>query len=547
VGALGVGGVFATQYLSPFSAHFTGASSKAEFASFRTIGEPDVEIALTATQTEVSILPGQPTTVFRYQGELLQGDSESLQLIEGSYLAPIIRLRTGQRIRVNFSNQLSEESIIHWHGLDVPADMDGHPSDVVGPAAHYVYEFDVINQAGTYWFHPHPHGLTATQVHKGLAGLFLVSDDSETAAGLPSGEYDIPLVIQDRTFDANNQFVYAPNRRVGFLGEQILVNGLPNPTLTVENQAYRFRLLNASNSRIYKLAWADGSPLTIIGTDTRLGTPVQRDYVTLGPAERREILVDFSNWLPGTTVTLRSLAFTGAQVGGPPSGGNLSNGAEFDLMTFMTQAGEPTATPTPPSSSQSKTYLPIALNNSPPEELRIADCGFAQRAPDQRKKSEIRNPKSAILRPLPHSPSPRTFSLYIQQGNWTINGRLFEMEQVANEEIVPFGSEETWEFINEPSGGMGGFEMAHPMHIHGPQFKIVQRTPPTDSTLLANWQTVSDGYVDEGKHDTILLMPGERVQIQINFSNYTGRFLYHCHNLEHEDMGMMRNYEVRNL
>ena len=99
--------------------------------------------------------------------------------------------------------------------------------------------------------------------------------------------------------------------------------------------------------------------------------------------------------------------------------------------------------------------------------------------------------------------------------------------------------------INEPSGGMGGFQMAHPMHIHGPQFQIVKRIPPTDPTLLANWQTVSDGYVDEGWHDTILLMPGERVQILISFSNYTGRFLYHCHNLEHEDMGMMRNYRVQ--
>ena len=213
-----------------------------------------------------------------------------------------------------------------------------------------------------------------------------MSDEQEASAGLPSGEYDIPLVIQDRTLDANNQFVYAPNTMVGFLGEQILVNGQPNPTLSVANQAYRFRLLNGSNSRIYKLAWEDGTPFTIIGTDGGLlGTPVQRDYITLGPAERREVLVDFSHWPPGTTRTLRSLAFTGAQVLGPASGASLPNGAEFDVMTFMTQAGDTTATPTPTQTATStptptptltptntpqptpeyQTFLPIALNNSP--------------------------------------------------------------------------------------------------------------------------------------------------------------------------------------
>jgi len=446
VGALGVGGVLASQYLSPFGAHFTGANSSAEPASFRTIGEPDVEIALTATPTEVSILPGQPTTVFRYQGELLyhalwvQGEPDSLQLIEGSYLGPIIQMRTGQRLRVHFTNQLTEESTIHWHGLDVPADMDGHPIDAIAPAASYVYEFDVINQAGTYWFHPHPHELTATQVHQGLAGLFLVSDDSETAAGLPSGEYDIPLVIQDRTFDANNQFVYAPNRMAGFLGEQILVNGQPDFTLSVGNQASpeglfaRLRLLNASNSRIYKLAWEDGTPLTIIGTDGGLlESAVQRDYVTLGPAQRREVLVDFSNWPPGTTVTLRSLAFTG--VGGPP-GGSLPNGAEFEVMTFMTPEGEPTATPTQaaavtPTSTQTVTSTPTQAATVTPQ----SSPSFSTYLPLAVKQQNAR-----------HFGSPRTFSLYMQQMNWTINGRLFEMDQVADDEIVQPGSEETWEF-----------------------------------------------------------------------------------------------------
>ena len=141
--------------------------------------------------------------------------------------------------------------------------------------------------------------------------------------------------------------------------------------------------------------------------------------------------------------------------------------------------------------------------------------------------------------------TPRSFNLYMQHMSWTINGRTFETEDVAPNEVVQLGTQEVWEFINSSIGGMGMMQMAHPMHIHGLQFQVLSRQPPTQPVQRANWETVKDGYVDEGWKDTILLMPGERVQIQLAFNDYTGLFLYHCHNLEHEDMGMMRNYQVR--
>lgn len=167
-----------------------------------------MELALKATRGQVAILPGAATAVWHYQAELLAGDPASVVALPGSYLGPILRVRQGQRVRVRFANDLTEPSIVHWHGLLAPDGMDGHPRHAVGAGQSYAYDFQVVNRAGTYWFHPHPHGLTGGQAYRGLAGLLIVNDAEETALGLPQGEYDQPLVIQDRQFDVQNQLVY---------------------------------------------------------------------------------------------------------------------------------------------------------------------------------------------------------------------------------------------------------------------------------------------------------------------------------------------------
>ena len=159
---------------------------------------PDLELALRAVQTEVAIRPGQSTRVWAYQGEVLKGDPVALQPLTDSYLGPIIRVHQGQKLRIHFTNNLPGESIIHWHGLRVLDTADGHPRHAIKPNQTYIYEFEVRNRAGTYWFHPHPHGQTGPQVYQGLAGLFLVSDDEEAAVSLPTSAYDLPLIIQDR-------------------------------------------------------------------------------------------------------------------------------------------------------------------------------------------------------------------------------------------------------------------------------------------------------------------------------------------------------------
>ena len=472
---------------------------------------PDLDITLTARPGEVAIFPGDPTQIWQYQAIVHTGDINRVVEIPRSYLGPIIKVHQGEKIRIRFNNSIPEESIVHWHGLHVPAIMDGHPRFVIPQGQSYLYEFEVNNRAGTYWYHPHPHGRTGPQVYQGLAGLFIVSDEEEQGVGLPEDEYDVPLVIQDRTFDPENQLVYTSGHRMeqmtGFLGDMIMVNGLPDFTLPASTCAYRLRLLNGSNSRIYKLAWEDGSPLTIIGTDGGLlERPVYRQYVFLSPGERLEVWVDFSDRPVGFETSLMSLPFNTGRMGGRRmargmmmcgmgQNQNLPNGAGFSVFKI-------------------KITRHVKKDQPLPEQL-----------------SEIN--------PLPQDEAvnffnPRHFFLTMRHMQWSINGRVFQMEDVADNEIVQLGTKEIWEFHNTGGGMMNMMNMPHPIHLHGKQFRVIERSG-----------VMHEGYVDEGWKDTVLLMPGERIRFLVDFDDFPGLFLYHCHNLEHEDMGMMRNYFVK--
>lgn len=469
-----------------------------------------VEISLLAAPARFNILPGGETRVWQYQGSLLQGLPASLQILPDSYLGPILRLRRGQTLRLQFQNQINEPSIVHWHGLRVPAEMDGHPRYAINQGQSYSYEFTILNRAGTYWFHPHPHQRTGPQAYYGLAGLLIVSDDEETALDLPSGEFDVPLVIQDRIFDHQNQLDYSANPMIGFLGERVLVNGQVDYVLKAAAAPYRLRLLNGSNARIYKLAWDDETPLTVIATDGGLlEKPVQRDYVTLAPGERVELYADFSADPVGTQRRLVSLAFDGGSGGmmGGMMGGSaagLPQGAEMEVL-----------------------YLRISR-------LGEAGPGLPER---------LAAPGFFAVQDAVNSRNPRRFDLTMHMTG-LINRRTFEMDSVASDEVVRLGDLELWEFTNL-GGGMGmmvGSGLPHPMHIHGVQFQVLERRLQHGSQRAYN--TLSDGFIDNGWKDTVLVMPGEIVRVLVKFEQYAGLFLYHCHNLEHEDGGMMRNYRV---
>ncbi|MFN7087731.1 MAG: multicopper oxidase family protein [Burkholderiales bacterium] len=465
---------------------------------------PDLEIELVAAPGEAPIFPGVPTRVWQFGGRVLKGNPDGFQMLPGNML-PVIRVRRGQKLRVHFINELPEESIVHWHGLHVPHEMDGHPMYAVGPGQRFVYEFTVDSRAGTYWFHPHPHGRTGTQVYGGLAGLFLISDDEEQAVGLPKDEFDLAWVIQDRLFSRDNQLIYLQSgmdRMPGFLGNRILINGQLDFVQSVATTAYRVRLLNGSNSRFYKLAWDDGSPLAVIGSDGGLlERPQQRPYVTLAPAERVELWLDFSGRNVGEQLTLRSLPFNAGMPMMMMRGSAAPNGIAFPVLKVRVdhKISKPHA-------------LPAQLSVIP--RYRLEDA--VNRA------------------------APRLFRMSMgMMGQAAFNGRSFEMTGVTPHETVKLNTLEVWEFANDA----GMMLMAHPIHVHNLQFQVQARW--VDPRFAAMRDSLSAGFVDEGWKDVVVVMPGERVRLLLRFTDHAGLYLYHCHILEHEDMGMMRNYRVQ--
>ncbi|MDP2322046.1 MAG: multicopper oxidase family protein [Acidobacteriota bacterium] len=465
---------------------------------------PDVEFTLTAAPGEVSILSGAPTSVWRFTGQVTKGPATTLQVLPGSYLGPVIHVRRGQKVRIRFQNQLGESSIVHWHGLDVPDLADGHPRLAVGPGRDYVYEFEVINRAGTYWYHPHPHMRTGAQVYRGLAGLFIVHDAEEDALGLPSGSAEHLCVLQDRQFDARNQLVFRGDNMMemmnGFLGDRVVVSGKPQPVIDVDAGWQRIRLLNGSNARIYRLVWSRDVKMTLIGGDGGLlEQPVRQSVLTLAPGQRADLLVDLTGIAAGTDIHLDSQAYPEADAGvvgmmGMGRGSGVPNGAPLRVMTLRTRAR-------------------AGVAFSVPGRLSTFDPTWTAGA-------------GARIRQVP---------IVFSRMEWLLGGRTFEMTQVAPDETVAAGSTHVWEFMNLPNGM--GMQAAHPIHMHGRQFRVLQRSGAATNALR-------EGLADSGWRDVVLVLPGETVRVQATFSSFPGLYLYHCHILEHEDMGMMRNFRV---
>jgi len=493
--------------------HFIAATAAAGSALIvpaaraRAAPGPDVSIRLSAASAEVPLRAGAPTRVLRYFAQVLSGRADAVRQ-SGSYLGPTLELWRGERVRIDFYNELREPSIVHWHGLIVPEQADGHPRHAIPPGASYRYEFTVSNPAGTYLYHPHPHGRTGHQVYHGLAGMLVIRERSEAATGLPGAAHELPLVLQDRRFDANNQFVFSASmmdRMHGVLGDAVLVNGRPDAAFKVAPRAYRLRILNASNARIYKLAWSDGRPLTVIGTDNGLldaaAGAQTRPYVMLGPTERVEILEDFGIRPAGSEIALQSDSFdSGARM--QMMGGGMMGGG---MMGGDTQG----------------------------EQMHVARFSVNR---------EARQPAPRVILPPPStaSPEPRhtlTTRLAFRHMRGFLNGRGFEMEAVANDERVPCNEPLLWTFEHDESGGMN-MHMPHPMHLHGVRFRVVERQRGAGAAA-----DVADGLIDEGYKDSVLVFPGERVKLLLAATE-PGLFMYHCHNLEHEDAGMMRNFLV---
>ena len=462
-------------------------------------------LTLRATAASLDILPGKPSPFFLYQTE--QSGK--------AYQNPILRMESGASLKVTLRNELPEPTIIHWHGVMAPSAMDGHPSSTIDPGKAFAYDFQVCNRGGTYWYHTHAHQLTAQQAYHGLASFFLVEDDDQRklaqALKLQLGVSDLPLIIQDKQLNAQGRLHYQPNGQeamMGWLGDIILANLTHHAVQAVAPRTYRLRILNGSNARIYRLAFVKGKErlkYTVIGTDGGLlDRPQTVTEAFVAPGERLDILLDAGQARAGELVFLKSLAFDPMENEGPAgsmpgmgqSTSRLAMGAEFNILKLMVLAGERVLAKVPQALS---TVAPIALKGATQRSIKLSLQGMA----------------------------------------FLINGRTFAMDEIAFE--VKRGSREIWSISNPTVG------MPHPIHLHGFSFQVVERQhSPKHIAALARFgqgRTVSD----LGWKDTVLVWPGETVRVAIDFSHdYAGdqTYMVHCHNLEHEDAGMMINYRV---
>jgi len=551
---------------------FGGKGREATSAFF-----PDVEIDLVASPGQARILPGPATRVWRYDGRVVKGSPDAVLSLKNTYLGPILKFRSGQRVRIRLHNGLPQKFITHWHGMHVPFEADGHPSQAIDPGQSYVYEFTVENRASTNWYHPHTNMVTGAQAYAGLAGLIVVEDEEERALPLPRGEYDVPLVLQDRTFTENNQLLYArrgPVAMVGFLGERIVVNGRPDFAMDVAGRSYRFRVLNGSNSRIYKLAWSDGEPITVIATDGGLlERPVTRPYLMIGPGERYEIWKDFRP-AQGREVVLESLEYRGIM---PPMyermhGAGGSRGG-MGMEPRGMGAGGRGMMGGPRGMMGGMGPMGIMARHIPQgSRFTIARFRVSRKAPETSElPARLRKLKRLGPEDTVNPGKPRPIAIGNRGRMFTLNGEVFEMHGALPIETFKVNTTHLMEIFHahggmemedghqesgtasSPMGGMGGMNMAmmmamvHPIHLHGHYFQIVRRQAPETGGMHGSaegYETVKDGFVDEGYQDTVLAMPGERLTLIKPFDKYKGLFLYHCHNLEHEDSEMMRNFKV---
>ncbi len=455
-------------------------------------------------------------------------------------LNPTLRARQGDEIKLRMVNRLKQPTIIHWHGLTNDDRNDGTGMYVAAPGKDYDYAFTVRDRAANYWYHPHPHEITGEQVYKGLAGLLIVSDDDEeklaSALDLALGVTDIPLVLQDRSFNFEGKLEYKLSRdqmSAGFLGEEILVNLSARPYFDAARRIYRFRILNGSNARTYRLAFAQGNRLIeyyLIGADGGLLEQPQKVRETfLGVAQRLDVLLDLREAPGSEPVFLRSLAFdpmhneaVDEKTGKPAAGAMQGMGA----MPGMQSGGS--AAPHVMEGGgmmegMEMSLLKINIRSSPEYKRQIPS-----------RLSQL--PKLAAA-----TGEPRRLTLsHDGKGNWNINGWRFNMKE--SPVTVRRGTRETWLLRNNRAS------MPHPMHIHGFQFRVIERRDsPAQVKALA---TRSNGLLpqDTGLLDTVLVWPGESVRIALDFGHpFSGdqAYMFHCHNLEHQDKGMMIGYKVR--
>jgi len=419
------------------------------------------------------------------------------------YLGPTLIFNKGSNVNITVNNQVGDTTTVHWHGIHLPAKWDGGPHTPIMPAASWNPQFSVMDQAATYWYHPHMHMKTAEQAIKGAAGLIIVRDPLEAALNLPRkyGVDDIPLIVQAQQYDNQNQAM-----PLGMQDSTILVNGARatygyTVYANLPAQVVRMRILNASGERTFNFGFTANKPFRVIASDGGLlNTPATTTRIRLAPGERAEILIELSG-MNGQTIHLKSFASElpiGIQGGptmpmppnSPPMDSPL-NGIDFNIMQI--NVGPQTANPV--------TSVPSILANN-------------------------------IVYPQASANATRTIrftadSLMVMDGPFYFNDSSFNMMRIDYQ--IPLNSVEIWKLVNETM-------VAHPFHIHDVQFYVIDRSgnPPAPE--------------ESGRKDVVLVPPGDSIMFITKFEDFvdTIPYMYHCHILMHEDDGMMGQFVVTN-
>lgn len=382
---------------------------------------------------------------------------------------------------------------VHLHGGHVPPEADGYPEITSLPGEQMTNVYPNNQDAGTLWYHDHAMGITRLNVIMGLAGFYLLIDPTETALGLPSGAFEIGLAIQDRSFNPDGSFQYPAAWDEHFFGDKILVNGKVWPFLDVRKGKYRFRLLNGSTSRVYTLNLSNGAPFWVIGNELGLlPKPLHRTSLTITPGERLDVVINFQPYANNTEILLLNSA--PAPYPGTPGEGVVAN-----VMKFVVKPGGSPHTAPLPATLRPFTPIPEseAVQTRTLELYKVPDECTGQR--------------------------------------WSING----LRWTDITEFPVIGTTEIWRWVNR-----SGF--VHPMHMHLVQFQVLDRQPfvLVDGNVQTTGPAVAPDSSDAGWKDTTPVRPFEIVRVICRFEDYTGKYPYHCHILEHEEHEMMRQFQV---
>ena len=410
-----------------------------------------------------------------------------------SFWGPTLIMNKGDNVQINVTNNLSDQTTVHWHGFHIPAIMDGGPHQIIDAGTTWSPNFQVKNNAGTFWYHPHLHMKTAEQLAKGAGGFIIVKDPAEAALALPRsyGVDDIPLVLTSRRFNSDNSIDYTS----GVYGDQLLANGTIDAQISLPKQFVRFRILNAELERGYNLGMSDNRAFYVIGNDGGLlNAPVHVTRLKLLPGERVELMVDLGSDAVGSSIDMK--AYNSGQTFGFPGGepsssgqfGSLLNNVDFSVLHINVTA--PTTSPI--------TAVPGALSNN----TYWTD-------------TDVTN--------------SRTITITGGQGGaaFTFDNNTYGFTTINQN--IQLNAVEKWTIVNNNIFG-------HAFHIHDIQFKIISRSSGTVADYESGWKDVV--YVPLGQSVSVIAKFND-------FSDGTNPYMYHCHFAGHEDGGMMGQFLVQ--